>query len=208
MNTGNDDLTITFDYSITGNVSTNSPITELQIKNSIVDGIGGDAINAQMSKAVIEKSTILGETEVNILEAGNSIFTAHVQTERTQVGCVRFSFIPFGSKTPRRYRGQPELALKQKAEELALDSPADLTPDQRALIISVLKPAFTSILYGHHAFCQLSHSCPEEIKTGAEDASEMGVFNHLKQPQRETNLRVALQEYLNLGLEAGLIFVT
>jgi hypothetical protein len=36
----------------------------------------------------------------------------------------------------------------------------------------------------------------------------MGVFNHLKQPQREANLHVALEEYLNLGLNAGLIFVT
>ena len=36
----------------------------------------------------------------------------------------------------------------------------------------------------------------------------MGVFHFLMQPQRETNLRVRLDEYLPFGLQAGLIFVT
>jgi hypothetical protein len=208
VNSKNDQLKLAFDYSITGNITLGSPITELQIRNSIVDGNGGDAINAPMSKTLVEKSTIIGKTESNVLEAGNSIFTDLLSVARSQVGCVRFSFVPSGSKTPRRYRCQPELALRTRAEELKLASPADLSADEAALIINVLKPAFTSLIFGHHAWCQLSHSCPEEIKKGAEDGSEMGVFYHLKQPQREANLQVALEEYLNLGLKAGLIFVT
>jgi hypothetical protein len=36
----------------------------------------------------------------------------------------------------------------------------------------------------------------------------MGVFSHLKQPQREANLRVALEEYLPFGLQAGMFYVT
>jgi hypothetical protein len=36
----------------------------------------------------------------------------------------------------------------------------------------------------------------------------MGVFNHLKQPQRETNLNRRLREYLPFGLDATLICVT
>lgn len=208
VNSKNDQLKLTFDYSITGNIKLDSSITELQIKNSIVDGAGGDSINAPMSKAIIEKSTLIGKTEFNVLEAGNSIFTDLITVARSQVGCVRFSFVPTGSKTPRRYRCQPELALKTRAEELKLESPADLSADEVTLVINVLKPAFTSLIFGHHAWCQLSRSCPEEIKKGAEDGSEMGVFNHLKQPQREANLQVALEEYLNLGLKAGLIFVT
>ena len=174
----------------------------------MVVGLGGDAINAPMSKVSIEKSTILGETEFNLLEAGNSIFTDRIEVARLQAGCVRFSFVPVGSKTPGRFRCQPDLALMKKVEELGLDTIADLSNDQKALIINVLKPAFTSLIFGHHAYGQLSRSCPEEIKKGAEDGSEMGIWNHLKQPQRETNLKVALGEYLNLGLEAGMIFVT
>ena len=33
-------------------------------------------------------------------------------------------------------------------------------------------------------------------------------YHDLFQPQRETNLRVRLNEYLRLGLEAGIIYVT
>jgi hypothetical protein len=49
---------------------------------------------------------------------------------------------------------------------------------------------------------------PAEIATGAEDGSEMGAYCHLKQPQREANLRLRLEEYLPFGLEAGIIYVT
>jgi hypothetical protein len=36
----------------------------------------------------------------------------------------------------------------------------------------------------------------------------MGAFEFLKQPQREANLRDALAEYLRVGLEATLVYVT
>ena len=48
----------------------------------------------------------------------------------------------------------------------------------------------------------------EEIQTGAEDGSEMGVYCHLKQPQRLDNLRLRLEEYLPFGLSSGTILVT
>jgi hypothetical protein len=36
----------------------------------------------------------------------------------------------------------------------------------------------------------------------------MGAFSSLRQPQREANLRIALDEYLRSGLQAGIFFVT
>ena len=36
----------------------------------------------------------------------------------------------------------------------------------------------------------------------------MGAYCHLKQPQRERNLRTRLEEYLPFGLDYGLIYVT
>ena len=36
----------------------------------------------------------------------------------------------------------------------------------------------------------------------------MGVFSRLWQPQRETNLKIRLDEYLPFGLVPGLIYVT
>ena len=69
-------------------------------------------------------------------------------------------------------------------------------------------PSFVATQYGRPAYCQLRLRRPAEIRTGAEDGSEMGVYCQLKQPQRESNLRIRLDEYLPFGLEAGLIYVT
>ena len=49
---------------------------------------------------------------------------------------------------------------------------------------------------------------PQEVRTGAEDGSEMGVWGLLKQPQRVANLEASLDAYLRFGLEAGLLFAT
>jgi hypothetical protein len=46
------------------------------------------------------------------------------------------------------------------------------------------------------------------VRRGADDESEMGAFHHLFQPQRETNVRIRLDEYLRFGLEAGVFFET
>ena len=54
------------------------------------------------------------------------------------------------------------------------------------------------------ANCALS--CPAQIRAGADDEAEMGAFHNLFQPQRETNLRVRLDEYLRFGLEAGIFY--
>ena len=62
--------------------------------------------------------------------------------------------------------------------------------------------------YGRPEYAQLRLSAPLEIRTGAEDGSEMGAFCNLKQPQRESNLRLRLQEYLPFGLEPGIIYAT
>lgn len=83
-----------------------------------------------------------------------------------------------------------------------------LSQTERDQIASRIRPAFTSARYGDPGYAQLSHSSPREIKTGAEDGSEMGVFCYLKQPQREANLRSVLDEYLRFGLEAGILYIT
>jgi hypothetical protein len=71
-----------------------------------------------------------------------------------------------------------------------------------------LVPTFQTDRYGRPDFAQLRLTCPIQIRAGAEDGSEMGAFCVLKQPQRESNLRLRLDEYLPVGLEAGLIYVT
>ena len=45
-------------------------------------------------------------------------------------------------------------------------------------------------------------------RTGADDEAEMGAFHDLFQPQRESNIRLRLREYLRFGLEAGVFYET
>jgi hypothetical protein len=78
----------------------------------------------------------------------------------------------------------------------------------RNLVHRRVKPEYAAEIFGQPAYLQLSLRGPEEISRGAADGSEMGVYCHLKQPQREANLRVRLKEYLPFGLVYGLIYVT
>jgi hypothetical protein len=147
--------------------------------------------------SVLERVTVFGETYVRELSASESIFTDTVTVRHRQTGCTRFSYVPPGSRTSRRYRCQPDLAL-----DGIDDDPT------REVIRQRLIPRFASSTYGQPAYAQLAQTCAEEIRTGAEDGAEMGAFHLLMQPQREANLRVALDEYLRFGIEAGLFYVT
>ncbi len=166
--------------------------------------------------ASLVRTTIFGEVNVQELQlASEVIFNSRVMSQRRQNGCVRFSFVPEGSKTPRRYRCQPDFEITQEtdaAENAAALAGTTLSQlDRDAIrddVYSWLLPSFTDIHYGSPGYGQLLVSCPQQIQTGAEDGSEMGAFDFLKQPQRVTSLRVRLQEYLPFGLEPGLIYVT
>jgi hypothetical protein len=178
-------------------------VMQLEIVDSIIDAAGGIAITAPAADASIQTSTVLGtigsasSSGVRTLEAGNSIFTAPVFVERRQAGCVRFCYAASGSRTPRRYRSQPDFALQNVTDPL-----------MQAAIFGRLAPVFTSVAYGQPGYGQLSPACAAEIRSGAEDGSEMGAFDFLKQPQRVDNLRANLDEFLRFGLEAGIFFVT
>jgi hypothetical protein len=80
--------------------------------------------------------------------------------------------------------------------------------EEALLIISRLQPRFTEATYGEPNYVQLRQDCATEIRTGAEDSSEMGAFNFLKQAQREANLQASLKEYLRFGMEAGIFYIT
>lgn len=159
----------------------------------------------------LERSTIFGSVYVQSLSlASEVIVTAPVLAQRRQTGCVRFSYMPIQSQVPRRYRCQPDLAIAQQLEAAAqtgtVSPAAAITIRNR--VARQLVPSFTTVRYGEPAYGQLSSICPEAIRLGAEDSSEMGVFSFLKQSQREANLRLALEEYLRVGLEAGIFFAT
>lgn len=214
----NTELAIQIAFSITGPIRLPSHAEGITALDSIVDGAGIDAIagvgaaDAPSPALRSERTTIRGHTLVRQIDlATETIFDGHVEAQRTQTGCVRFSYVPPLSRTPRRYRCQPDLADRKaiEAEEARI---GPLTPAQKVLIRDLVhlrvKPEYTAEAYGQPAYLQLSLRGPEEISKGAADGSEMGAYCHLKQPQREANLRVRLKEYLPFGLEYGLIYVT
>jgi hypothetical protein len=204
-------------FSITGPLRLPNHADSLVLLDSIVDGLDGTAISETGTDdqpgppGTLERVTIFGESFFRKLPlASEVIFTERVFVDQTQEGCVRFSFVTLDSETPRRHRCQPELEIARRIEQAQKLGP--VTAAQRAAIIAQVGarvvPSFTSIHYGDPGYAQLHLKSPLEIRTGAEDGAEMGVFCHLKQPQRETNLRIRLEEYLPFGLDPGIIYVT
>jgi hypothetical protein len=106
---------------------------------------------------------------------------APLWADRKQEGCVRFSFLPIGAKTPRRF----------ECVEEALASP---------------QPIFFSTRYGRPGYLKLLASTPDVVRRGADDGGEMGAFHFVLGPLREADLRVRMQEYLPVGLEFGIIY--
>jgi hypothetical protein len=101
--------------------------------------------------------------------------------DRKQEGCVRFSFLPKGAKTPRRY----------ECIERSIAGP---------------QPIFFAFRYGRPGYMKLLASTPDVVRRGADDGGEMGAFHFVLAPLRETDLRVRMQEYLPVGLEFGIIY--
>jgi hypothetical protein len=112
--------------------------------------------------------------------AGDSWSTGLI-ADRKQEGCVRFSFLPAGAKTPRRY----------ECVEQTIAGP---------------QPIFFALSYGRPGYMKLLTSTPDVVRRGAEDGGEMGAFHFVLAPLRETDLRVRMTEYLPVGLEFGIIY--
>ena len=201
----------------------------VQITDSIVDATAQDEIAFAGPPSVgqvggtlkIDSSTVIGRIHTaEMTLVSNSILlaapqagdpTPPIRSDRKQAGCVRFSYLPENARVPRRYRTQPDLAIKTALEEALKQNP-ELTADQKDQIDretrTRVRPIFSDLHYGQPDYAQLDSATAAEIRTGADDESEMGAFHHLFAPQRETNINVRLDEYLRFGLEAGIFFET
>jgi hypothetical protein len=177
----------------------------LQISDSIIDATSNElaalaspTLPIAYARLNIARSTVIGEIHTHAIElAENCIFNGLIRVARRQEGCVRFSYVPTPSRTPRRYQCQPDLVTAGIKDEV-----------EKARESLRVRPQFNSTRYGTPTYCQLSEACAEEIKRGADDESEMGVFHDLYQPHRAANLRARLDEYTPAGMEAGSTYVT
>lgn len=188
-------------------------VDELRLSADVFALAGSDDGLEAGPPALLERVTVLGPVRVKELQlASETIFGERVNADRRQAGCVRFSYVPPGSRTPQRFRCQPDSAIAAAVAAAEAEAGGPIGAALEAALAAQqarrVTPSFTSTVYGQPAYGQLGLDCPEEITTGAEDGAEMGAFNFLKQPQRVLNLRASLDEYLRLGLEAGIFFVT
>jgi hypothetical protein len=220
-------IEIEIDHCVLGAIRARTNAT-LLIRHSIVDANHDtavayadlDDVSAGGTVSMVN-STVIGTVHVELLKlASNSIFlsrnadgSAPVRSERRQTGCVRFSWLPLEARVPRRYRCQPDLEIAEEIESaLSNSGVGTISASEREAIqhavVARLVPAFTSLRYADPGYCQLRIPCPRRISAGADDEAEMGAFHDLFQPQRESNVRIRLNEYLRFGLEAGLFFET
>jgi hypothetical protein len=194
---------VTLERCITGPIQIDRE-AEITLVDCIVDAgtpqnvaYAGNAAGGPGGTLTARECTVIGKVHAKVIElASNSIFFAALGTapdetwaapiiaERRQEGCMRFSFVPNGSFTPRRYRCIPDAAHAQ------------------------VLPHFTSRRYGDPAYGQLRQVSDLSIRTGADDGGEMGALHALFQPQREANLRLRLDEYLRFGLHAGFFYAS
>jgi hypothetical protein len=220
-------IEIEIDHCILGPIRAPLNATVL-IRNSILDANSDDAVAFAALDGVaaggtlsVVNTTVIGTVHTQLLKlASNSIFVARttdgsapVRSERQQTGCVRFSWLPLTSRVPRRYRCQPDLEIAEQIDAAIKNSASGTisSAERQAITDSVivrLVPAFTSLRYADPGFCQLRLSVPEQIRAGADDEAEMGAFHDLFEPERASNLRARLDEYLRFGLEAGIFYQT
>lgn len=208
--------TITGSIQVTKDEVQTDPLA-LCVSDSILDAtrpdfeaLGAPGCPVAHVVATVLRCTVFGRLNVHAIDlAENSIFTGLVKVARRQRGCVRFCHVPHGSRTPRRYSCQPDLAEAALRET---DVYGALSPaDQEAALAQARRrvwPQFSSQRYGTPTYARLGVFCPPEIARGADDESEMGAFHDLYQPQRAANLLARAEEYAPASAEAGAIWVT
>jgi len=189
---GNDYLSVSLDKSISGKILMSASKGKLVVYDSILD-VGVDGFSVECFEAVLENCTVFGKSNFDILNsASNVIFADTVTVKRRQEGYVRFSYISnrFAqeagcvSRVPKCYRCQPGEARLS------------------------FVPHFTSKIYGAPSYAQLHRDNLKKLFEGADNESEIGVFNQVFQSHRINNLMATFAEYLPFGLTAGVILVT
>lgn len=203
--TGN--VYVSIERCITGPLSLPSDTIHLTVEDSIIDGQGGTAIGERGIEALtqatgpvitIRRTTVLGRVYASrCVAASDAIFQGAVYVSDIEDGFIRFSYVPITSRTPSRFRCQPDLKLEAAQDPLA---------QKEALAATMV--VFESEQFGQPTYSQLSVETAIGIREGAEDGSEMGAFHLLFQPQRFRLLNAIIADYLPYRLKASYFLIT
>jgi hypothetical protein len=192
-------LGIAISSSIVGGLQIEEGVT-LSMTDSILDATGPAFVAYAASGGsgggalTLEGCTVIGKVHASLLSlvsdcifrgalGKNDPWPGALWADRKQQGCVRFSYLPQPAVIPRNFK-------------CVLEG------------VGVPCPLFQSLRYGDPDYCKLFASTDDTIRRGADDGGEMGAFHSVHAPQRETDLRVRLQEYVPVGLEFGIFYET
>ncbi len=150
----------------------------------------GADLDAEGADLHVEDCTIVGKVRAHTLElASNTIFYGQLAARdrwksalwctRQQTGCVRFSVLPASATVPRTF-------------ECLAGGPAQ-----------AFYPSFVSLRYGDPSYCLLSGCVPTGVWTGADNSSQIGVYNFIQETEAIRNVQARAQEYMPFELEAG-----
>ncbi len=214
---------LVIDRSIVGSIQVNNDEVRtepmlLRVSDSIVDATGADCDSPQcealgaagsrfaFAAASFARSTIIGRVQTHAIAAAeNCLFLGRLTVARRQLGYLRFCHVAPQSRTPRRFRCQPDLAEAEVRTALDPASVTPLTDAQTAAVQAAVRPRFDSLRYGQPTYCRLAADCPLEISAGADDGNEMGVFHHLQSTRRLAGLAVALADHTPVGVASSVI---
>jgi hypothetical protein len=187
--TGLDEVVARIVGSIVGSVHVGPVAVTVDARDSAVDGetwsssstagVAG-AVTGEHVDLHLDGVTVRGAIAVRTLSATSSILDGDAVVENTQVGCVRYSYVPIGSRVPRRFRCVP------------LDEHA-----------ASVRPSYTAVDPGSPHYLALSRTCAPVIAGGGEGESEMGVHHVVQRPARLRAARRLLAPYVPVGLEIG-----
>lgn len=176
---------------------------QLALADSLLfaDGASEPVLAARSCAVEMHGVTVLGEAHVRSLEATNALFTQPVHCTRRQAGCLRYSHVPPGSTTPRRFRCQPDLALARRAEAKG----APLTATERDAEILGARPLFLDTEADAPGLAMLHALCPDAVALGGEGEAEMGAFSRTASRLRLRNMAALFDRSVPFATRAALL---
>lgn len=132
-----------------------------------------EAISTKLAEVHIERSTIIGNVTVNRLYASDTLITGAGTIADLQHGCFRFSAGVEGKwPHPFEHFDFPEF------EDAWIETTT----------------------FGQPSYMRITELAPIELRTGAENHCEMGVYNRLIEPIKLADLRAKLEEFMPFDL--------
>ena len=215
-------LCLRIDHSIVGKIDilisavTGRP-AKISIADSVVDAtapwrtaIGSADANVGYAELTIERSTVVGEVAVHAIGlAENCIFGSAVTVARRSQGCVRYCYVPEGSRIPQQFHCQPQTAKSAVPQQPAADPAAQAFRMRQLADLDIrIAPRFASVRYGSPDYLRLTGCTPGEIERGASDASELGVYHGLHEPQRLDALSARLTDHCPADFDSVVLFAS